>query len=76
MGDITTSVQRNELNGHTDAVSCLRLDSDHMAEEIFVGKNIHLSLFTREVGFTQVKISGKDKAVSPSEIYLTWVSLF
>lgn len=73
MGDITTSVQRNELNGHTDEVSCLRLDSDHMAEEIFTGKNIHLSLFTREVGFTQVKISG---AVSPSETYLTWVSLF
>lgn len=47
-----------------------------MAEEIFLGKNIHLNLFTREVGFTQVKISGKDKAVSPLETHLTWFLYF
>jgi len=42
----------------------------------FLGKKTHLSLFTREVGFTQVKIRGKDKTVSPLEIYLTWFLYF
>lgn len=57
------------MNGCIEEVSCLRLDSDNMAEEIYWEK-IHLSLPTKD--FSQMKINRKDKAVSPLEIYLTW----
>lgn len=67
--------RRSKPKANPGEISCTSPDREKVAEQTFIRKK-YLSLLTKVVGFIQVKINEKCKAVSPWTFYLTCFILF